>query len=139
MAATATQSDFSLHESPSHQLHRAQQFAAGLSAGALTKAGVTLRQFSVLAAVSSQEGASQSNLVTETGIDRSTLADMVSRMETAGLIRRTDSKEDRRAKAVFLTAKGRRALSSAAPAVQEADERLLAALPKNRRTALISI
>ncbi len=138
--ATATKtSDFSLHESPSHLLHRAQQFAAGQSASALSAAGITLRQFSVLAAVSSQEGASQSNLVDETGIDRSTLADMVSRMEGAGLIRRTASKEDARAKAVFLTAKGRKALANAAPAVQEADEQLLAALPKSRRSALLSI
>lgn len=139
MAETTTDTEFSLHDSPSHLLHRAQQFAAGQSAGALSAAGVTLRQFSVLAAVSAQEGASQSNLVNETGIDRSTLADMVFRMEKAGLIRRTASKEDARAKAVFLTAKGRRALANATPAVQEADEQLLTALPKSRRASLISI
>lgn len=130
---------FTLGVSPSHLLHRAQQYAAVQSASALQNAGITLRQFSVLAAVAEKEGASQSRLVDETGIDRSTLADMVSRMERAGHIRRAASKEDARAKAVFLTAKGKKALSTAAPAVKDADEQLLAALPKNRRNAFLAI
>ncbi|MEL6474680.1 MAG: MarR family winged helix-turn-helix transcriptional regulator [Pseudomonadota bacterium] len=130
---------FTLNASPSHLLHRAQQFAALQSASALQAAGITLRQFSVLAAVSENEGGSQSNLVDETGIDRSTLADMVARMETAGHIRRAQSKEDGRAKAVFLTAKGKRALAAAAPAVQDADEQLLSTLPRNRRSSFLSI
>lgn len=130
---------FALEVSPSHLLHRAQQMAANRSAAALRDAGITLRQFSVLAAIAGQEGASQSSLVETTGIDRSTLADMVSRMEKAGLIARIQSQSDARAKAVSLTESGREALDTAAPAVHAADQMLLDALPKNRRGPFIDL
>ncbi len=130
---------FELDNSPSHLLHRAQQMAANRSAGALREAGITLRQFSVLAAISRQHGPSQSSLVEATGIDRSTLADMVSRMEKAGLIARIQSHSDARAKAVSLTEAGRAALEAAVPAVREADQMLLGALPKNRREPFVDL
>jgi len=128
---------FNLNASPSHLLHRAQQIAANHSAAALKSAGVTLRQFSVLAALSGNEGVSQSDLVNATGIDRSTLADMVARMETAGLIKRADSKTDARAKSVSLTAKGKKAYDKALPAVTKADMALFATLAKAKQDALL--
>ncbi|MEM6411222.1 MAG: MarR family winged helix-turn-helix transcriptional regulator [Pseudomonadota bacterium] len=130
--------DFSLGGSASHLLHRAQQIAAGRSADALRDAGITLRQFSVLAAISLDEGVSQSKLVELTGIDRSTLADMAARMEASKLIKRVASKTDARAKAVTLMAAGRKALGKAMPGVVAADEALLEALPKSRRDSFIS-
>ena len=129
---------FKLNKSPSHLLHRAQQIAANHSAVALKAAGVTLRQFSVLAALSGNEGVSQSDLVNATGIDRSTLADMVARMEKAGLIKRVASKADARAKSVSLMAKGRKALEKAQPAVDAADAALFDAMPKTKQDALLS-
>lgn len=128
---------FNLNASPSHLLHRAQQIAANHSAAALKSAGVTLRQFSVLAALSGNEGVSQSDLVNATGIDRSTLADMVARMETAGLIKRADSKTDARAKSVSLTAKGKKAYDKALPAVTKADDALFSTLAKAKQDALL--
>ena len=86
--------DFNLESSLSHLLHRAQQMAANESAVKLRQAGVTLRQFSVLAAASQEDGPSQSRLVDLTGIDRSTLADMLNRMEKTGLITRATSEDE---------------------------------------------
>ena len=129
---------FALETSASHLIHRAQQIAALQSAEVLKQAGITLRQFSVLAAVSDSEGASQADIVERTGIDRSTLADMVSRMETSGLLKRRPSKQDKRAKSVSLMAKGRKALDITREGVAKADEELLGLLPANRRTAFIS-
>jgi len=128
---------FSLNTSPSHLLHRAQQIAANHSAAALKTAGLTLRQFSVLAALSGNEGVSQSDLVNATGIDRSTLADMVARMEASGIIKRTDSKTDARAKSVSLTVKGKKAYEKALPAVVKADAALFSSLAKAKQDALI--
>lgn len=129
---------FNLNASPSHLLHRAQQAAANHSAKALRTAGITLRQFSLLAALDGNDGSSQSDLVNATGIDRSTLADMVARMETGGLIKRAASKTDARAKSVSLTAKGKRALDKALPAVQAADAALFSGLAKVKQDALMS-
>lgn len=129
---------YNLNTSPSHLLHRAQQIAANESAAALSAAGITLRQFSVLAALSGNDGVSQSDLVNATGIDRSTLADMVARMEKAGLIKRVASKTDKRAKVVSLMAKGKKAYEKALPAVEKADAAIFDALPKTKQAALVS-
>lgn len=128
---------FALNTSPSHLLHRAQQIAANHSAAALKTAGLTLRQFSVLAALSGNEGVSQSDLVNATGIDRSTLADMVARMEAGGMIKRSDSKTDARAKSVSLTVKGKKAYDKALPAVTKADVALFATLAKAKQDSLM--
>ncbi|HBJ42379.1 MAG TPA: MarR family transcriptional regulator, partial [Hyphomonas sp.] len=129
---------YNLKTSPSHLLHRAQQIAANESASALAAAGITLRQFSVLAALSGNDGVSQSDLVNATGIDRSTLADMVARMEKAGLIKRVASKTDKRAKVVSLMAKGKKAYEKALPAVEKADAAIFEALPKTKQATLVS-
>lgn len=129
--------NFNLSTSASHLLHRAQQIAANKSADALRDAGITLRQFSVLSAISVEEGVSQSKLVEMTGIDRSTLADMAVRMETAKLIKRVQSKTDARAKSLTLMAGGRKALAKATPGVLAADESLLEALAATRRGTFV--
>lgn len=129
--------DFSLGRSATHLLHRAQQMAVNLSAEVLAKKGLTIRQFAVLAALHEENGQSQSSLVEMTGIDRSTLADMVARMEKSELVERVTSKEDARAKAVSLTALGEKAYQEAAPTVQEADTILIEDLRKARRASLI--
>ena len=124
---------FDLSNSASHLLHRAQQVAANKSSGALRSAGITLRQFSVLSAIAEEEGVSQSKLVSVTGIDRSTLADMAARMETAKLIKRVQSKTDARAKSLTLMSAGRKALEKATPGVLKADIGLLDAIAVSRR------
>jgi DNA-binding MarR family transcriptional regulator len=129
---------FRLSESPSHLLRRIEQFAAEtfLKAGLLD--GVTLRQAVLLAAIAEAEGASQSDLVRTTGVDRSTLAEMMARMERKGLIARSAAADDGRAKSVSLTSEGRDRLDDAFPAMKKVDEALLAALSGSKRAAFQS-
>ena len=138
MTEQQAETQFDLAASPSHLLHRAQQSAVNLSSAALAEQGLTLRQFAVLAALANEEGQSQSRLVDRTGIDRSTLADMVGRMERSGYIKRVPSKEDRRAKTVSLLAKGRKAYDSALPAVESADKQVLDLIRANRRVGFLA-
>lgn len=98
--------EFKLGDSTSHLLHRAQQLAADRFAASVGENGVTLRQFEVLAAIYEKSGLSQSELVDATGIDRSTLADMMNRMEKRGWIIREASASDARANAVRLAPAG---------------------------------
>lgn len=137
MAKQASQPIFRLANSATHLLHRAQQVAVNLSAAGLAEKGLTVRQFTVLAALHDRDGQSQSELVDITGIDRSTLADMVSRMEKGGLVQRIKSVSDARAKAVSLTDMGKQAYAQAAPIIAEADTELLEELRKSRRTSLL--
>ena len=90
---------------------------------------LTPRQFAVLVTVSQNEGLSQTHLVERTGIDRSTLADIVRRMLKKGLLQRRRTKEDARAYAVKLTEEGWRVLRSAEPLARRVDDRVLAVLP----------
>lgn len=130
---------FRLSRSPSHLLRRAEQFATELFARSELHDGVTLRQTVLLAAIAEAEGASQSDLVRTTGVDRSTLAEMMARMEKKGLIARAAAADDGRAKSVRLTNEGRRRLEAVLPAIKDVDRNLLAALPATRRAAFQGI
>lgn len=94
---------------------------------------VTPRQFAILLTVSQNEGLSQTHLVEKTGIDRSTLADIVRRLLKKGLLQRRRTKDDARAYAVKLTDEGVNLLKSAEPMARRVDDRILEALPANQR------
>lgn len=126
-----------LNHSATHLLHRACQRAADIFADEAQRAGLTPRQFVVLTAVSHQEGLTQAELVERTGIDRSTLADIVARLLGRGLIQRRRAKDDARAYAVKLSAQGARALRRAQLAAETADSRLLAGLTPAKRQDLL--
>lgn len=122
-----------LSQSPIHLLHRAGQCAADIFQAELGGDDLTPRQLAVLVSVAEQEGLSQTHLVEKTGIDRSTLADIVRRMLKKGLLQRRRTREDARAYAVKLTEEGRRVLDKAGPMALRVDERVLSALPTQRR------
>jgi DNA-binding MarR family transcriptional regulator len=98
---------------------------------------LTPRQLAVLLTVAQNEGLSQTGLVDRTGIDRSTLADIVRRMQRKGLLQRRRTKEDARAYAVKLTDEGRRVLRIAEPLAKRVDERILDALPTRQRDQFV--
>jgi DNA-binding MarR family transcriptional regulator len=101
--------------------------------------GLTQRQFAVLEAVSHKAGLTQTDLVRATGIDRSTLADLVARMTTKGLLDREKSTLDARAKAVRLSPAGEAALEAARPRVEAADKRIMGLLPKGKRDVFLDL
>jgi MarR family transcriptional regulator, temperature-dependent positive regulator of motility len=125
--------------SPSHLMHRVLQLALDIYSEEAGPDGLTQRQFAVLEAVSQKSGLTQTDLVRATGIDRSTLADLVSRMTTKGLLDREQSAIDARAKAVSLSAAGQAALDAARPKVEAADKRILALLPKSKRDGFLGL
>lgn len=128
---------FSLKSSPGHLLRRAQQYAHDLYANEVGADGPTPRQFEVLHTVAQNEGLSQTDLVRSTGIDRSTLADMIARMIKKGLLSRARTKEDARANAVSITAAGRKLLGGAMSAVTRAENQALNVLPKTQQSAFM--
>jgi DNA-binding MarR family transcriptional regulator len=126
-----------LERSPSHLLHRALQLALDLYAEEAAPGAPTQRQYAVLSAVAAREGLTQTDLVRATGIDRSTLADLVARMIGKDLLVRERSTSDGRANAVRLSEKGLEALTEASPRAVAADQRILACLPKGKRDSFV--
>lgn len=126
-----------LGESATHLLHRALQRALDFHAEASGDSGLTQRQFAVLTVAAAADGLSQSDLVRATGIDRSTLADLVARMIAKGLLLRERSAKDARANTVRLSDAGRTALREGAKPASAADARLLDMLPAKKREAFM--
>ncbi len=139
MAKSAKIAVTSLEQSPSHLLHRALQLALDLYAVETGPGAVTQRQYAVLAAVAEHEGLTQTDLVRATGIDRSTLADMIARMISKGYLARERSATDGRANTVRLTDVGRSVLDDAAPRVAAADGRILGCLAANKRDSFLGV
>ena len=138
MAKSKTNGPAALDRSPSHLLHRALQRALDIYGSLAGETATTQRQYAVLSAVAEHEGLTQADLVRSTGIDRSTLAELVARMLGKGLIGRERSNEDGRANTVSLTDKGRIALSEAQPRAENADEAILRLIPSGKRGGFLA-
>lgn len=120
-------------QSAIHLLHRAGQCADELFASNIGAMDITPRQFAVLKALAASEDPSQSLLVEKTGIDRSTMADIIRRLVGKSLVQRRRTRRDARMYAVRLTEKGKSALETAEPAVRQTDDRILSAVPAAQR------
>jgi DNA-binding MarR family transcriptional regulator len=125
-----------LAASVTHLLHRSLQLALDMHAEA-GPVEITQRQYTVLAAAGTADGQTQNDLVRATGIDRSTLADLVARMLAKGLLERQRSATDARANTVRLSDAGRRALSASSGPAAAADEKLLSYLPAKKRDGFL--
>jgi DNA-binding MarR family transcriptional regulator len=128
---------FDLSEAPSHLIRRCQQFYGDLYAREAGGKELTKQQFTLLCALEQNDGASQTALVEITGIDRSTLAEMVRRMLEKGLLSRERTEEDARANAVAISPSGRKALRGARNAADRAERALLEALPQPERQKFV--
>lgn len=122
-----------LERSPLHLLHRAGQCAADIFQSELGEDDLTPRQYAILLTVANNEGVSQTQLVELTGIDRSTLADVVRRMLKKGLLQRRRTRDDARAYAVKVTEEGAKVLKARDPLARKVDERILSGLPASQR------
>jgi MarR family transcriptional regulator, temperature-dependent positive regulator of motility len=121
----------------SHLLKRAVQFSVHCYMEEVGKSGLTHRQFTVLSAVDAHDGKSQTELVRITGIDRSTLADLIARLLAQGYVQRRRTKEDARTNAIKLTPAGKKMLKSAQSGADDVDKKLLAQFAAaDRKTVL---
>jgi MarR family transcriptional regulator, temperature-dependent positive regulator of motility len=113
-------------------LHRVNQIATENFTSAMGDSDLTPRQVQVLAAIEAHEGSSQTRIVELTGVDRSTLADIIKRLLRNKLIERKRSKEDARAYVVKISEAGRQALAVGKPALATVEKGLL---PSKARAA----
>ena len=117
-----------------HLIHRVGQRADQLFAQYYS--GLTPRQFIILAALDGGDGLSQTELSQLTGIDRSTMTELLVRLQTRKYLSRRRVKGDARTYAVSLTPKGRAALGEARRAARATDDALLSRLTDQQRSQL---
>lgn len=113
-----------------HQVHTAMflEETAGFN--------VTPVQYSLMTLLVSSPGLEQGAAAACLRLDRFTTADVVRRLEAAGLVRARPG-QDRRAKALHLTAKGSKVYAAMQGAAQRAHDRLAEPLPPRRRQAFL--
>ena len=125
--------------SPLELLHRACQRVDDLYLANSSEHGITPRQYAVLRTLAAQKDVSQTDISDATGIDRSTLADIVRRLVVKKLVERKRTQNDARMYAVRLTDAGRRSLSGATAAARTADSSLLGALNASEREQFLDM
>ena len=118
---------------PGHQIRRLQQIAVAIFLQEAGSGGLTPIQYAALQALVNCPDIDQRTLAGLIGLDTSTLAGVVDRLEARGLILRKADPNDRRVKLVSPTDAGRRALADLLPAMLRAQQRILAPLSRADR------
>ena len=122
-----------LEQFPGFLLRRGQQAHVGAWTRKVSKT-VTSVQFGVMKALSDSPGLSQRELCDILDLDRSTIAEIVRRLEKRGFVRREKNDDDLRRNCVHLTSDGAVEVDRLEPLVYEANIELLEGLsPEDRR------
>ncbi|WP_188435139.1 MarR family winged helix-turn-helix transcriptional regulator [Microbacterium murale] len=100
---------------------------------------ISSTQYSILAVLERLGAASQRELGDEVDLDRSTVADLVRRMEKSGLITRQRAAGDARRNVVALTAHGAAERERLAPLVVEVQRELTAHMDSAESAALFRV
>ncbi|QUT04635.1 winged helix-turn-helix transcriptional regulator [Sphingobium phenoxybenzoativorans] len=127
---------FDLMSAPGHLLRRNHQRSFDIFTR-LVGDVLTRQQFALMLALGQRPGASQRDLVEATGIDKSTLKEMLGRMVARGWVERERDKADSRAWTMHLTAMGTELLLENLPKVQAAQREILAPLSEEDRATFM--
>jgi DNA-binding MarR family transcriptional regulator len=128
-----------LYRKPGHLFRRMQQIAVAIFMEECAAFDITPVQYAALVAIGEHPGIDATRLSAMIAFDRSTLGSVIERLEAKSLILRRASPEDKRVKLLELTPDGRALLEAATPAVEAAQERMLAKLHSADRRILMRI
>jgi MarR family transcriptional regulator, lower aerobic nicotinate degradation pathway regulator len=136
--STATQISAAIKRSalwgrPGFLIRRLHQIHTSLFFEETEAFDITPVQYSLMTALAEHGEIDQMTLALEIGLERTSVAEVIPRLESRGLLRRRQSAHDARAKLVKLTAKGRALVTRMRAAVQRAHDRTLDDLPKAQR------
>ena len=114
---THSNDDPDLDQMPGPLFRRLHQYAVSRFTAEMEIVGLTPIQWAALMMTKKRPGLDQSTLSRQIYIDTSTVAGVVDRLESRGLLQRKSSPEDRRVRLLYLTDEGRSLLEQATPAV----------------------
>lgn len=116
-----------IHDMAGHLIRRLHQQSTQLFVQRTQAAGFDLTpvQYAALDAICAQPGTDQARVAEVIGYDRATIGGVIDRLEKKGWVRRIVSDQDRRARELSLTAKGKRVLTALTPVVQDLQQDIL--------------
>jgi MarR family transcriptional regulator, temperature-dependent positive regulator of motility len=115
---------------PGHLIRRMQQMASQIFVAHMRDAGhdITSVQFAAMDALRECPGIDQARVATMIAYDRVTIGGVIERLVRKGLVQRTVSQADRRARVLILTEAGEKLFAEILPIVRAVQVEILAPL-----------
>jgi DNA-binding MarR family transcriptional regulator len=129
----AAQLRSALFSRPGFLIRRLHQIHTWLFAEETQKFSITPVQFSLLTALVEHGEMDQNSLALEIGLERTSVAEVLPRLEARQLVERQQSARDKRVKLVKISRKGRALCKRMEQAAQRAHERTIEHLPAEQR------
>lgn len=134
-----TDQDHLIYDQPGHLIRRLQQIAVALFMAETKDFDITPIQYAALLAIELHPGLDQTALVNLIALDRSTVGDVVTRLEGKALIRREAGPNDRRTKVMYATASGRQLLRKLDARTRSVERLILEPLRVDERPIFVAM
>jgi DNA-binding MarR family transcriptional regulator len=126
-----------VYTKPGYLFRRMQQIAVAIFVEECKAYDLTPVQYAALVAIRSHPGIDATRLSAVIAFDRSTLGNVIERLESKAWVERKPSRDDKRIKLLTLTKAGEALLRAIMPSVDRAQARMLQPLkPADRKTLL---
>jgi DNA-binding MarR family transcriptional regulator len=128
-----------LYRRPGFMIRRVHQIAVALFIEETGRLGVTNRQYGILFVLNHRPGIDQISVANLLGLDRSTTAMVLKKLEQDGLVVRSVGAHDRRRHSLRLTRAGQKLLSALAGPARKAKNRLLSAFTPREQKLFVAL
>jgi DNA-binding MarR family transcriptional regulator len=128
-----------VYTKPGYLFRRMQQIAVAIFVEECAEYDLTPVQFAALVGIQTHPGIDATRLSAVIAFDRSTLGNVIERLETKQYVERKPSSEDRRTKLLYVTRSGAALLRDVMPSVDRAQARMLQPLKPADRKMLMAL
>jgi DNA-binding MarR family transcriptional regulator len=128
-----------LRSRPGYLIRRLNQIHYAMFIEECNIEGITPVQYGILTVLASQPGLDQTAIGFELGLDRTTTADVLRRLEEKGYLERRVNPADRRSRQAYITTAGRRLKDKLHAGMQRSQDRFLAPLSPQDRARFMSL
>ena len=128
-----------VYKKPGYLFRRMQQIAVAVFMEQCKAVDLTPVQYATLVAIRAHPGIDATRLSALIAFDRSTLGNVIERLESKGCLERKPGPGDKRVKLLYLTPAGAGELRNVEPLVAEAQIRMLQPLSATDRKTLLRI
>ncbi|MDI4238235.1 MarR family transcriptional regulator [Bradyrhizobium sp. Arg237L] len=126
-----------VYTAPGYLFRRMQQIAVSIFVEECRAFDLTPVQYAALIAIHTHPGIDATRLSAVIAFDRSTLGNVIERLQSKGLIERKSDSDDKRVKLLTITRQGASLLREIMPVVDRAQARMLQPLkPADRKTLM---
>jgi MarR family transcriptional regulator, lower aerobic nicotinate degradation pathway regulator len=128
-----------VYTAPGYLFRRMQQIAVAIFVEECKAFDLTPVQYAALVAIHTHPGIDATRLSAVIAFDRSTLGNVIERLEAKAFIERKPAREDKRVKLLYLTRAGAATLREIMPSVERAQARMLQPLKPADRKVLLAL